>query len=107
MSLWRRLVNVYRTLAFGARLDRDLDDELAGYVAALIEKNTRAGLDPVSARREALIEFGGVEQVRQEVQAGRVGHGRSRPHSRRQRRSRTGSPVSFRNTAAPGASSGW
>jgi hypothetical protein len=75
MSLWRRLVNGYRTLAFGARLDRDLDDELAGYVDALIEKKTRAGLDPVSARREALIEFAGVEQVRQEVRAGRVGHG--------------------------------
>jgi len=75
MPLWRRLVSCYRTLASGARLDRDLDDELSSYLDALIDKKIRAGLDPVSARRAALIETGGLEQVRQDVRTGRIGHG--------------------------------
>jgi predicted permease len=74
MSLWRRFVSCYRTLAFGQQLDRDLDDELAAYLDALIDKKVRAGLDPVKARRAALIEMDGLEPVRQDVRSGRVGH---------------------------------
>jgi predicted permease len=74
MSLWRRLVSGYRTLVFRGRLDRDLDDELAAYLDGLIDRKIRAGVDPATARRAALIEIGGVEQVRQDVLSGRVGH---------------------------------
>src|SRR5262245_14736067 len=74
MSLWRRLVSSYRTLVFRGRLDRDLDDELAAFLDGLIDRKIRAGVDPATARRAALIEIGGVEQVRQDVLSGRVGH---------------------------------
>lgn len=74
MSLWRRLVSGYRTLVSRAQLDRDLDDELAAYLDGLLDKKIRAGIDPATARRDALIEIGGIEQVRQDVLSGRTGH---------------------------------
>ncbi len=75
MSLWRRLVSGYRTLVSRLQLDRDLDDELAAYLDGLVDKKIRAGIAPARARRDALIEIGGIEQVRQDVLSGRIGHG--------------------------------
>src|SRR4051812_23087178 len=50
----------------------DLDEELRGYLDLLIARNIRAGIDPAAARREALIEFGGVAYVKDAVRdAGR------------------------------------
>src|SRR3954468_869273 len=50
----------------------DLDEELRGYLDLLIARNIRAGMDPAAARRKALIEFGGVECVKDAVRdAGR------------------------------------
>ena len=50
----------------------DLDDELRGYLDLLIARKIRGGMDPAAARREALIEFGGVECVKDAVRdAGR------------------------------------
>ena len=45
----------------------DLDDELRGYLDGLIAKKVRGGMNPEAARREALIEFGGVENVKDAV----------------------------------------
>src|SRR4051794_8246 len=50
----------------------DLDEELRGYLDLLIARKIRAGMDPAAARRKALIEFGGVECVKDAVRdAGR------------------------------------
>jgi putative ABC transport system permease protein len=50
----------------------DLDEELRGYLDLLIAKNIRAGMDPATARRQASLEFGGVECVKDAVRdAGR------------------------------------
>src|SRR5579863_1702954 len=65
-SLWRNLVRRERT-------ERQLDDEVRSYVELLAEEKIEAGMSPQSARRSALIELGGVEQVKEEVREVRAG----------------------------------
>ena len=55
------------------RSDRELDRELAGYVKLLIEEKIRAGMSPDEARRAALVQVGGVEQVKERVRDVRPG----------------------------------
>lgn len=50
-----------------AHEDRDLDDELNAYVELLTAEKIKAGMAPDAARRAALLETGGVEQVKEEV----------------------------------------
>src|SRR5438132_1629596 len=45
------------------RLDRELDDEIANHLAMQEDEFRRAGMDPESARRAALREFGGVARA--------------------------------------------
>jgi predicted permease len=71
---WRVLLSRLRSLLSRRRADGELNDELDSYVRALAERHTRAGLAPEMARRAALVEIGGVEQVREEVRGVRVGH---------------------------------
>jgi predicted permease len=59
-GLWRRL----RALGRRRELEDRLDDEIRFHVEQQTEKNRRAGMAPDEARRQALIRFGGVEQVR-------------------------------------------
>ena len=62
-----------RALFKGEELDRELDEELQSYLDLLIEEKTKAGLDHAQARRQALIELGGVEQVKAGVREARHG----------------------------------
>lgn len=48
-------------------LDRQFDSELSFHLERLIEDKIREGLDPAEARRQAVLEFGGTEQVREEL----------------------------------------
>jgi predicted permease len=51
---------------FGKRnTERDLDDELHQYITEAIQNKVAAGMPPDAARRAALLEFGGVEQVKE------------------------------------------
>ena len=54
-----------RSLGRRRELEDRLDDEIRFHVEQQIEKNRRAGMTPDEARRQALIRFGGVEQVRE------------------------------------------
>jgi hypothetical protein len=45
------------------RLDEDLDREIAFHLDELTRKLAEGGLDPHSARREALRQFGGIDQT--------------------------------------------
>jgi putative ABC transport system permease protein len=56
-----------------AQADRDLDDELRAFVDARTESYARQGLSPADARRAALVEVGGVEQVKERVRDVRPG----------------------------------
>ena len=60
-DVWRRL----RSLVRRRELEDRLDDEIRFHVEQQTEKNRRAGMTPDEARRQALIRFGGVEQVRE------------------------------------------
>jgi putative ABC transport system permease protein len=75
MSLLTRAASLWRSLAHGSRLDDDLDEELRGYLDALVAKKVRAGMDPAAARRAALVEIGGLDRVKEAVRDGRIGHG--------------------------------
>ncbi len=68
----RRLLGLWRSLFSRSRLDRELDEELRDYLEALVERKVRAGLGEAEARRTALVEMGGLEQVKDEVRSGRA-----------------------------------
>ena len=44
-----------------------LDSELRFHIAELVEANIAAGMPPGEARRRAMLEFGGKEQIKEEV----------------------------------------
>jgi hypothetical protein len=62
----RRLFQRLRSIFDSARLDRDLDAELAAHLELAIEENLRRGMPADEARRQALIRFGGTEQAKQQ-----------------------------------------
>ena len=65
MKLWRRLPR--------PRAERVLDGELRSYIEHDIDARTKNGIDPGEARRAALADFGGVEQVKELIREQRSG----------------------------------
>ena len=64
MMTRRRLARV--KALFGAnRLERELDDEVRAHLELAEHDARRRGLDPVEARREALRQFGGIDQMKE------------------------------------------
>jgi predicted permease len=47
-------------------LDREFDDEIAVHLEMVIEENIRHGMSPEEARRQAMVDFGGVQQMREQ-----------------------------------------
>ncbi len=47
--------------------EAELDSELRFHIEKLVEEGTAAGLTPEQARREAMLEFGGREQLKEEL----------------------------------------
>lgn len=68
-----RLASLCRNLLGRKRVERDLDDELRAYLDHLTDEKRAGGLEAPEARRAARIEFGGVEQVKEEVRQVRSG----------------------------------
>ncbi|HKQ05406.1 MAG TPA: ABC transporter permease [Blastocatellia bacterium] len=54
-----------RAVLFRTRLERELDEEISAHLEMETEENLRRGMSPVEARRAALRQFGGVEQVKE------------------------------------------
>jgi predicted permease len=69
----RRVAGIFRNLFRKDTVEQELDDELQSSVDLLIEERIKEGLSPSAARRQALIELGGVEQVKEDVRAARPG----------------------------------
>jgi putative ABC transport system permease protein len=73
MSILHTLRARLRALGRAGRADRDLDDELRAFVEEQAAAHERQGMTPAEARRAALIEMGGLEQVKDRVRDVRVG----------------------------------
>src|SRR5262247_761553 len=74
MPLLPRLSSLWRNLFRKARKEQELTEEIDAYLEMLVEQKIKEGLDPAEARRAALIELGGKEQVKEKVREARAGH---------------------------------
>jgi putative ABC transport system permease protein len=72
-AMWRLARNFVRNLFRRDRVERDLGDEIDGYADLLIEEKIAQGMSRDDARRAALLEIGGVDQVKEHVRDVRVG----------------------------------
>ena len=68
-----RILSFFRNLVHKNKAEQALDDELRSSVELLTQEKMKDGLSPSEARRQALIELGGIEQVKEEVRAARAG----------------------------------
>ncbi len=57
------------------RVEHELDEELQSYLELLIDEKVQAGVEPGKARRQALIELGGAEQIKTTLRETRHGAG--------------------------------
>ena len=73
MPLWPKLNSLWRNLTERQKVEADLADEIRSYRELLEEQKVREGADPVTARREASIELGGAEELKEEVRDVRRG----------------------------------
>lgn len=73
MPFLPRISSLFRNLLSKSRVDRELTEEVQAYLELLIETKIKKGLEPSEARRAALIELGGVEQVKESVREIRMG----------------------------------
>jgi putative ABC transport system permease protein len=73
MRIWQRHLHLWRNLFRRARVERELDEELRAYVELLTAEKVREGVGAAAARRAALLEVGGVEQVKEQVREVRAG----------------------------------
>jgi len=74
MPLLPRLSSIWRNLFRKTQAEQELKEEVDTYLEMLIEMKIEQGLQPEEARRQALIEMGGVEQVTERVREARMGH---------------------------------
>ncbi len=63
MRLFKAISNLFDR----SRVEAELDGELRSFVEMTVDQKVRAGMDPATARRAALLEFGGVEAVKDQV----------------------------------------
>lgn len=73
MSIWSRGESLLRNLLRRNKVECQLDEELQAYVALLTDEKKAQGMPAEDARRRALIELGGVSQVKQAVREIRAG----------------------------------
>ena len=70
---WCRLRAMLRGWMAGGASDDELSAEVRAFVEHAKESNIRSGMTTEDARRAALIELGGAEQVKEHVREGRAG----------------------------------
>jgi putative ABC transport system permease protein len=74
MPILPRLASLWHNLFNKDRIEQNLDEEIQSYLEMLIETKINEGLNPAEAQRAALIEMGGVSQVKESVREVRMGH---------------------------------
>lgn len=65
--MWSRIKSTFHVLRHKRHAEAELQDEIRSYVEALADEKIAAGFAPEEARRLALTESGGMEQVKQAV----------------------------------------
>jgi predicted permease len=73
MTWTPRLRSLWRNLVHKRASERELDEEVRAYAAILEDEHAARGLSPEAARRQALIEMGGMEQVKEHVREVKMG----------------------------------
>jgi predicted permease len=73
MTILRRLGSVLGWVLRRDTAERRLNDELEAFVEMAAAEKMRDGVPPVEARRQARLELGGVEQVKEQVRTHRHG----------------------------------
>jgi predicted permease len=68
---WWDLARRIRALVQRRRVEEELDEELRCHLDMQTEKHQRAGHDPLEASRLARVQFGGVDQVKEECRDAR------------------------------------
>jgi putative ABC transport system permease protein len=68
-----RLTSLLRNLFHKDQVDQEFSEEIQAYLDMVTEAKLRQGLSPREARRHALLELGGVEQVEERVREIRMG----------------------------------
>ena len=58
---FRRVLALFR----GKQLDHELDEEISTHLSLAMEENLRRGMSPDEARRQALVQFGGPQQAKE------------------------------------------
>ncbi len=69
----KRILTLCRNLFRNRTVEKALDDELRSSLDILTQEKMKQGLSQLEARREALIEIGGIEQVKEKVRGARAG----------------------------------
>ncbi len=75
MPITSKIKSFWATLVRRQQVEIDLDDELSAWVDELTDRKIRSGLDAEAARRAALLETGGMGQVKERVREQRFGFG--------------------------------
>jgi predicted permease len=78
MKLWSLIRSALRNLLQKRQVESQLDEEVRAYVAMVTDEKIASGIPANEARRAALSEFGGIEQVKQTVRERRAGAGLER-----------------------------
>src|SRR5688572_7743316 len=73
MPIWPKVGSFWRTVVRGRRLDDDLDEELRGYVDEIAARRIAEGVDPARATRQAAMDIGGFDGVKERVRDVRIG----------------------------------
>ena len=68
-----RLSSLLRNIFRKQRVEQDLDDEVRAYLDMLVDEKRGGGLEEREARRAALVELQGAEQIKESVRAVRAG----------------------------------
>src|SRR5215475_13750779 len=73
MDKLRRTISAIFNLVQRKPLDCQLDREVGGYLALLVEEKRQSGLSEREARRMALLEMEGTTQVKEKAREARAG----------------------------------
>src|ERR1044071_5787917 len=73
MQVFARIASLWRNLFDKQSVDQELTEELRAHLDLLTDQKISEGLAPEAARREALLELGGIEQVKESVREVRMG----------------------------------